>query len=72
MNSKAITELETEAHEIICNIRDAAREGEITWEQRNELLRIVYQDVNGKLRLACNMLYYWTGKYYGGDMPTAG
>ena len=72
MNSKAIRELETEAHEIICNIRDAAREGEITWEQRNDLLRLVYEDVNAKLQLAINLLRDWTGKYYGGDMPTAG
>ena len=71
MNSKAIRELETEAHEIICNIRDAARNGDITWEQRNELLRIVYQDVNDKLQLAVNLLHDWTGKYYSDEMPLA-
>ena len=72
MNSKAINELTTEAHEIICNIRDAAIEGEITWQQRNELLRLVYEDVNSKIQLAINLLHDWTGKYYDGDMPTAG
>ena len=71
MNSKAITELETEAHEIICNIRDAARNGDITWSQRDELLRLVYQDVNDKLQLAVNLLHDWTGKYYSDDFPLA-
>lgn len=71
MNSKAINELETEVHEIICNIRDAAQNGDITWEQRNELLRLVYQDVNDKLQLAINLLHDWTGKYYSNEMPLA-
>jgi hypothetical protein len=71
MNSKAIRELEAEAHEIICNIRDAARNGDITWSQRDELLRIVYEDVNGKLKLAAGLLHDWTGKYYSDEMPLA-
>ena len=68
---KAITELNQEAHEIICHIRDAARNGYITWAQRDELLRIVYQDVNGQLIFARETLYYWTGIDMSGDKPIA-
>jgi hypothetical protein len=57
--------------ELIRNIRDAVRNGEITWQQRDELLRLAYDDVNSKLSLAANLLHDWTGKYDGG-MPTAG
>ena len=69
--NKAIRELETESHEIICNIRDAARNGDITWGQRDELLRIVYADVNGKLKLAKGLLDAWKRDDMSGDMPLA-
>jgi hypothetical protein len=59
MNSKAIRELEAEAHEIITNIHYAAIDGNITWGQRDELLRIVYADVNGQLQLAKGLLDAW-------------
>jgi hypothetical protein len=61
MNSQAIRELTQEAHEIINNIKTAAVMGEITWGQRDELLKIAYQDVNEKLTLAKNLLHDWTG-----------
>jgi len=69
--SNAINQLTAEANEIIRNICDAVRNGEITWQQRDELLRLVYEDVNPKLQLAASLLHDWTGKY-GGDTPTAG
>jgi hypothetical protein len=67
MKSTAIKELSQEAHEIICNIRDAARDGAITWDTRNELLREVYKDVNERLEFAKGMLYVLTGNNYGTD-----
>lgn len=68
--NNTIRELGQEAHEIICNIRDAARNGEITWQQRNELLILVYQDVNDKLSMARDLLAAWTGRY-SDDLPSA-
>ena len=35
--------------------------GEITWQQREDLLTLVYQDENTKLQLAANLLHDWTG-----------
>lgn len=66
----AVRELTAEAHEIINNILNAAREGEISIAQRGELLRIVYQDVNDKLALAVNLLHDWTGRtQFNGSLP---
>lgn len=65
-----IDEITEEVNEIVTNIRTAARTGEITWQQREELLVLVYQDANDKLELAKSLLYNWTGKYNPrGDEP---
>lgn len=58
-----IKEISTEAHEILSNIRNAAINGEITWAQRDELVKLVNQDVSAKLTMARNLLYGWTGNY---------
>lgn len=57
----AIKRLTDEAHEIITNIRAAALNGEITWEQRDELVNLVMTDVHMKIELAGNLLHDWTG-----------
>lgn len=57
----SIRELTQEAHEIVCNINAAARNMEITAQQRNELISLVMTDVREKISLAGEMLYYWTG-----------
>lgn len=62
-----IRSMSAEAHEIVTNIRIACQEGEITYQQRDELMVMVMTDVNSKLELARNMLYYWTGNRY--DSP---
>lgn len=64
----AVKQLTDEAHEIICNIRQAARNSEITWQQRDELVKLVMTDVHSKIELAANLLHDWTGKY-GGELP---
>ena len=60
-NIKALTD---EAHEIITNIRSAAVNGEITWQQRDELVTLVMTDVHTKIELAGNLLHDWTGNDY--------
>lgn len=65
--NKLIRVMEREFHEIIVNIKTAAEESDITWQQRDELLRLVYTEQNQKLELAKNLLYDWTGSYYPGD-----
>lgn len=59
---KALTD---EAHEIITNIRAATLQGEITWQQRDELINLVMTDVHTKIELAGNLLTDWTGNTYG-------
>lgn len=56
-----IQELTQEAHEIIFNIREAARQGNITWGQRDELIGIVMKDVADKAGLlkASELLMAW-------------
>lgn len=53
--------LYTEAQEIRNNISRAARDGEITWLQRDELMKLVETDVEMKIKLAVNLLRDWTG-----------
>lgn len=57
-----IKELTTEASEIIYNINAAARNMEITAQQRDELLRIVLADVADQagLQKARDLLYAWS------------
>ena len=64
-----IKEISTEAHEILTNITRAARNSEITWGQRDELVALVNQDVREKLNLARNLLHDWTGNYNSGELP---
>jgi hypothetical protein len=61
----AIKQLTDEAHEILTNIRGAALNGNITWMQRDELVRLVMTDVHMKIELAGNLLHDWTGIEYG-------
>lgn len=56
---KTTYELTREAREIICNINAAARNMEITAQQRDELIRLVMQDVNDKTTLARELLQAW-------------
>ena len=65
----AIKELTTEAHEILTNIRAAVLSGEITWQQRDELVKLVMTDVEMKIQLAGNLLHDWTG-LGNGNYPT--
>lgn len=58
-----IQELSNEALEIKRNITQVARRGDITWQQREELINLVNQDVEQKLNLARNLLHDWTGSY---------
>ena len=53
--------LTDEAHEIITNINRAAREMNITWGQRDELMKIVLSDVANQagLQEARELLYAW-------------
>lgn len=67
----AVRELIQEAHEIVCNINAAARNMEITAQQRNELIALVMTDVREKITLAGEMLYYWTGVDHSGGHPPA-
>ena len=57
--NKLIRELSAEAHEILANIRDC---DELTWQQKNELMQLVDEDVTMKLTLAKNLLHDWTGR----------
>ena len=66
----AIKQLTDEAHEILSNIRTAAINGDITWQQRDELVNLVMTDVHMKIKLAGNLLHDWTGNDYG-DYPKA-
>ena len=59
----AVKGLAREAHEIVNHITQAARNGEITWRQRDELMALVRTDVSDKLKLAAGLLYDWTGNY---------
>lgn len=56
-----IQELTAEASEILTNINRAARNGEITWAQRDELVKIVLDDVADQacLQKARDLLYAW-------------
>lgn len=56
---KTTYELTQEAHEIICNINAAARNMEITAQQRRELIELVMMDVKEKLALAAGLLEAW-------------
>jgi len=56
---KTTYELTQEAHEIICNINAAARNMEITAQQRRELIELVMTDVKEKLALAAGLLEAW-------------
>ena len=47
-----IKELTDEAREILTNIQHAAEQGDITWQQRDELKRIVLRDVADAAGLA--------------------
>lgn len=64
MKNQSIIALIDEVTEIAENIKAAARAGEITWQQREDLLTLVYQDENTKLQLAANLLHDWTGQYH--------
>ena len=60
-----IRRLTTEAHEILVNIRAAARAGNITWGQRDELVGILLNDVADAAGLpsyekARDLLTAWT------------
>ena len=57
--NRLIKQLSAEAHEILANIRDC---DELTWQQKNELMQLVDEDVTMKLEMAKNMLYIWTGR----------
>lgn len=57
--NRLIKQLSAEAHEILQNIRDAP---ELTWQQKNELMQLVDEDVTMKLTLAKNLLHDWTGR----------
>ena len=63
-----IRQLTDEANEILQNIRDCP---DLTYQQRNDLMELVYQDVNQKLTLARDMLYAWTGMKTSGEKPRA-
>jgi len=67
----SIRKLTQEAHEIICNINAAARNMEITAQQRDELIALVMTDVREKISLAAEMLYYWTGAKTDDEYPLA-
>lgn len=67
----SIRKLTQEAHEIICNINAAARNMEITAQQRDELIALVMTDVREKISLAAEMLYYWTGTKTDDEYPLA-
>ena len=56
-----IIDLTTEAAEILANIKAAARNGEITWQQRTELVSLVLQDVadQANLQKVRDLLYAW-------------
>jgi len=56
-----IKELTDEAHEILTNASRAAQEGNITWQQRDEVVSIVLKDVADQagLQLARDLLYAW-------------
>lgn len=59
--STHIKELTAEAHEIITNINTAARNMEITALQRDELIKMVLNDVADQagLQKARELLYAW-------------
>lgn len=59
--NQSTREMILEASEIISNINAAARNMEITAQQRDELIALVMTDVREKILLAAEMLYYWTG-----------
>lgn len=68
----SIRKLTQEAHEIICNINAAARNMEITAQQRDELIALVMTDVREKISrklVAAEMLYYWTGAKTDDEYP---
>jgi F0F1-type ATP synthase membrane subunit b/b' len=56
-----IKELTEEAHEIITNANRAAQESKITWQQRDEVVTMVLNDVADQagLQLARDLLYIW-------------
>ena len=56
MTSNLIRKMSAEAHEILTNIRDC---DELTYQQRSELMELVYQDVAQKLALARALLSDW-------------
>lgn len=57
-----IRELTVEASEILTNVRDAVRNGEITWAQGEELRKIVLADVRDQAGLQCarELLAAWS------------
>lgn len=59
----SIHELPPQAHAILANITNAARNGEITWTQRDELVSLIMTGVHMKIELAGNLLHDWTGAY---------
>jgi hypothetical protein len=56
-----VEEVTNEAHEIFVNITAAVREGEITWEQGDELKKILFNDVADALNMqkVRELLYAW-------------
>lgn len=68
-----LREVSAEVHQIVTNITAAARSGEITWGQRDELIKLTLTNVNKNLELAKGLLHDWTGLYHPGgytDLPT--
>lgn len=51
-----IRELCAEAHEILNNIRQCP---ELTYQQRNELIKLVETDRDDKIKLAIGLLQAW-------------
>lgn len=66
-----IKQLTDEAHEIIQNICHAAVNGDITWQQRDELVKLVTTDIHEKITLAGNLLHDWTGTGNDGERTEA-
>lgn len=65
MEKTNVKKLCNEAHEIIGNIRQAAINGEITWAQRDELMKLLLNNVADaaglpKLAEARDLLHAWS------------
>lgn len=69
MNMNSIHELTRESHEILTNIKAAAHNGDITWQQREQLVALVNADTLKALTFARNLLHDWTGVDCDAQLP---